>query len=113
MRDHDYHLCCVWITQTQIAKFEALIVLDVLGSVFAFGDLFGSVFDFNDVFGSASDVNRPKVCLHNQYGDVFEHVSYFGDVFWSTFNFGDVLRSAFVMGDVYGLHTNRLPSLKH
>jgi hypothetical protein len=33
--------------------------------------------------------------------------------FWSAFNFGDVLRSAFVIGDVYGLNTNRLPSLKH
>ncbi len=29
------------------------------------------------------------------------------------FNVGDVLRGAFVIGDVYGLHTNRLPSLKH
>jgi hypothetical protein len=37
----------------------------------------------------------------------------FGDVFGRAFNFGDVLRSAFVIGDVYGLHTNRLPSLKH
>jgi hypothetical protein len=37
----------------------------------------------------------------------------FDDVFGSTFNFGEVLRSAFVIGDVYGLHTNRLPSLKH
>ncbi len=34
MRDHNYHWCCVWITQTQIAKFEAIIVRDVLGSVF-------------------------------------------------------------------------------
>jgi hypothetical protein len=39
-------------------------------------------------------------------------VFYFGDVFGSGFNFGDVSRSAFVIGDVYGLHTNRLPSLK-
>ena len=38
---------------------------------------------------------------------------YFGDVFGRAFNVGDVLRSAFVIGDVYGLHTNRLPSLKH
>jgi hypothetical protein len=40
-------------------------------------------------------------------------VFYFGDVFGSAFNVGDVLRSVFVIGDVYGLHTNRLPSLKH
>ncbi len=64
MRDHDYHWCCVWITQAQIAKFEALIVRDVLGSVFVFGDLFGSVFDFGDVFGSASDVNKLMVYHH-------------------------------------------------
>ncbi len=64
MRDHDYHWCCVWITQTQIAKFEALIVRDVLGSVFVFGDLFGSVFDFGDVFCSASDVNKLAVYHH-------------------------------------------------
>jgi hypothetical protein len=38
---------------------------------------------------------------------------YFGDVFGSAFNFGDVLRNAFVIGDLYGLHTNRLQSLKH
>ena len=38
---------------------------------------------------------------------------YFGDVFGSVFNVDDVLRSAFVIGDVYGLHTNKLPSLKH
>ena len=37
----------------------------------------------------------------------------FGDVFGSAFNFSDMLMSAFVIGDVYGLHTNRLPSLKH
>ncbi len=115
MRDHDYHWCCVWITQTQIAKFEALIVREVLGSVFVFGDLFGSMFDsdFGDVFGSTSDFNKPTVCLHIEYGDVFERVFYFGDVFGSAFNFGDVLSSAFVIGDVYGLHTHRLPSLKH
>ena len=44
---------------------------------------------------------------------MFESVFYFGDVFGSAFYVGDVLRSAFVIGDVYGLHTNRLPSLKH
>ena len=44
---------------------------------------------------------------------MFESVFYFGDVFGSALNVGDVLRSAFVIGDVYGLHTNRLPSLKH
>jgi hypothetical protein len=44
--------------------FEALIVCDVLGSVFVIGDVFGSVFDFGNVFGSASDVNKPMVCLH-------------------------------------------------
>jgi hypothetical protein len=65
------------------------------------------------MFGSTSDVNKPMVCLHIYYGDVFESVLNFGDVFGSAFNFGDVLGSAFVIGDVYGLHTNRLPSLKH
>jgi hypothetical protein len=45
--------CCVWITQKWIANFEALIVSEVLGSVFYFGDVFGSVLDFGDVFGSA------------------------------------------------------------
>jgi hypothetical protein len=44
---------------------------------------------------------------------MFESVFYTGDVFGSTFNVGDVFRSMFVIGDVYGLHTNRLPSLKH
>jgi hypothetical protein len=44
--------------------FEAIIVHDVLGSVFVFGDLFGSMFDFGDVFGRTSDVNKPMVCLH-------------------------------------------------
>ncbi len=44
---------------------------------------------------------------------MFENVFYFGDVFGSAFNVGDMLRSAFVIGDVYGLYTNRLPSLKH
>ena len=44
---------------------------------------------------------------------MFESVLYFGDVFGNAFNFGDMLMSAFVIGDVYGLHTNRLPSLKH
>ncbi len=37
---------------------------------------------------------------------------YFGDVFERTFDFGDVFRSAFFIGDVYGLHKNRLLSLK-
>ncbi len=37
----------------------------------------------------------------------------FGDVFGSAFDFGDMLRSAFFIGDVYGLHKNRLPTLKH
>ncbi len=46
-------------------------------------------------------------------GVLFESVFYFGDVFGSAFNVDDVLRSAFVIGDVYGLHTNRLPSLKY
>ncbi len=54
---------CVDYTK-QIAKFEALIVCDVVGSVFVIGDMFGSVFDFGDMFGSASDVNKPTVCLH-------------------------------------------------
>ena len=44
---------------------------------------------------------------------MFESVFYFGDVFGSVFNVGGILRSGFVIGDVYGLHTNRLPSLKH
>jgi hypothetical protein len=52
------------MTQKQITKFEALIICDVLGSVFDIGDVFGSMFDFGDVFGSASDVNKPTVCLH-------------------------------------------------
>jgi hypothetical protein len=52
------------ITQKQIAKFEALIVRDVLGSVFVIGDVFGSMFEFGDMFGSASDVDKPTVCLH-------------------------------------------------
>ena len=58
-------------------------------------------------------VNKPTVCFHIHYGDVFESVVYFGDVFGSAFNFGDVLGSAFVIGDLYGLLTNRLLSLKH
>jgi hypothetical protein len=81
--------------------------------VFAIGDVFGSIFDFGDEFGSASDVNKPTVCRHIEYGEVFESVFYFGDVFGSAFNFGDVFRSMFVIGDVYELLTNRLPSLKH
>jgi hypothetical protein len=59
-----FYWCCVWITQKQIAKFEALIVRDVLGSVFVNGDVFKSRFYFGDVFGSGSDVNKPTVCLH-------------------------------------------------
>jgi hypothetical protein len=102
----------VWITQKQIAKFEALIVCDVLRSVFGIGDVFGSVFDFGDVFGIAINVNKPTFYLHVHYGDVFESVFYYCDVFGSTFNFGEVLGSAFVIGDVYGLLTNRLLSLK-
>ncbi len=54
----------MWITQKQIAKFEALTVCDVLGSVFVIGDVFGSMFEFGEVFGSPSDVNKPTVCLH-------------------------------------------------
>jgi hypothetical protein len=45
--------------------------------------------------------------------DVLGSVFYFGDVFGSLFYFGDMLRSAFFIGDVYGLHKNRLLSLKH
>ena len=52
----------MWTTHKQIAKFEALIVSDVLGSRFCFGDVFGSVFYHGDVLGSASDVNKPMVC---------------------------------------------------
>jgi hypothetical protein len=48
----------------QVAKFEALIVRDVLGSVFVIGDMFGSMFEFGDVFGSTSNVNKLTVCLH-------------------------------------------------
>ncbi len=40
-------------------------------------------------------------------------VFYFGDVFGSVFNNGDVFRSLSFIGDVYGLHKNRLLSLKH
>jgi hypothetical protein len=54
----------VWITQKQIATFEALIVCDMLVSVFVIGDVFGSMIEFGEVFGSASDVNKPTVCLH-------------------------------------------------
>jgi hypothetical protein len=77
----------------------------MLGSVLYLGDVFGSTFDFGDVFGSAIDVNKPPVCLHIHYGDVFEGVVYFGCVFGSKFSFGDVLGSTFVIGDVYGLLT--------
>jgi hypothetical protein len=48
----------------KIAKFEALIVCDVLGSVFVIGDMFGSVFHFGDMIGSASDVKKTMVGLH-------------------------------------------------
>ncbi len=64
-------MLCKDYTKTD-CKFEALIVCDVLGSVFVFGDVFGRVFDFGDLFGSTSDVNKPMVCLHIWYGDVFE-----------------------------------------
>ncbi len=53
---------CMDYTKT-IAKFEALIVLDVLGSVFVVGDMFGSMFEFCDMFRSTSDVNKLTVCL--------------------------------------------------
>ncbi len=58
---------------------------------------------------------RDKLLLLGEhvYDDMFESMYYFGDVFGSAFNFGDVLKSTFVIGNVYGLHTNRLPSLKH
>ncbi len=42
----------------------ALIVRDVLGSVFVIGDVFGSMFEFGDVFRSVSNVNKPMVCRH-------------------------------------------------
>jgi hypothetical protein len=38
---------------------------------------------------------------------------YFGDMFGSVFNIGVVFGSLSVIGDVYGLHKNRLLSLKH
>jgi hypothetical protein len=38
---------------------------------------------------------------------------YFGDVFGSVLNYGDVFGSTFLIGVVYGLHKNRLLSLKH
>ncbi len=41
------------------------------------------------------------------------NVLYFGDMFGSVFKYGDVLGSMFFIGDVYGLHKNRLLSLKH
>ncbi len=40
-------------------------------------------------------------------------VFYFGDVFGSVFNNWDVFGSLSFIGDVYGLHKNRLLSLKH
>ncbi len=39
-------------------------------------------------------------------------VFYFGDMFGSVFNNGDVFESLSFIGDVYGLHKNRLLSLK-
>ncbi len=44
---------------------------------------------------------------------MFGGVFFFGDVFGSVFNCGNMLGSAFFIGDVYGLHKNRLLSLKH
>jgi hypothetical protein len=44
---------------------------------------------------------------------VFGSVFYFGDVFGSVFNYGDVLGSMFFIGVEYGIHKNRLLSLKH
>ncbi len=44
---------------------------------------------------------------------MFGSMFYFGDVFGSVFNYGDALESTFFIGDVYGLHKNRLLSLKH
>ncbi len=85
----------------------------MLGCVFVFGDMFGSVFDFGDVFCSVGDVNKPTVCLHIKYGDVFRSFFYFGDVLGSVFNFSDMLRSALVICEVYGLYTNQLKGLKH
>jgi hypothetical protein len=63
-------------TYKQIAKFEALIVCDVLGSKFYFDGMFGSTFNFGDLLGSASDANK-------YYGDVFGSVLYFGDMLGS------------------------------
>ncbi len=40
-------------------------------------------------------------------------VFYFGDMFGSAFDFGDVLGSMIFIGDMYGLHKNRLLTLKH
>jgi hypothetical protein len=61
-----FYWCCVWITQKQIAKFKALIVCGVLGSVFVIGVMLRRVFNFGDVFWRGSDVNKPtcwKACL--------------------------------------------------
>ncbi len=49
-------------THTQIAKFEALIVSHVLGSVFYFDNVFRSVFDVGHMLGSTSDVYKPMLC---------------------------------------------------
>ncbi len=40
-------------------------------------------------------------------------VIYFDDVFGNVFNNSDVFGSLSFFGDVYGLHKNRLLSLKH
>ncbi len=45
-----------------MTKFEALIVSNVQGSGFHFGDMIGSMIYFGDGLGSASDVNKPTVC---------------------------------------------------
>jgi hypothetical protein len=44
---------------------------------------------------------------------VLRSVFYFGDMFGSAFDFGDVLGSMIFIGDMYGLHKNRLLTLKH
>ena len=52
------------MTQKQIAKFEALIICDMLGSVFDIGEVFWSMFGFGDLLRSTSDANKPTVCCH-------------------------------------------------
>ncbi len=44
---------------------------------------------------------------------MFGSVFYFGDVFGGMLNYGDMFGSTFFIGVVYGLHNNRLLSLKH